>query len=205
MNEVSHPSRQVIAASPVSVLDFTPALEPVIEWVVATCEDRAAPDLDTDTPVDWEAAAGVPLGELDWDIEPVRVVVAPAWDAISEFETLREDESDLEAATTPETVDDTVLDCELDEATTAFDLDPEEVALPTTEEAATTCEEAATTCEEAALVIESVLERVLEKEIVGGLDFVMEGLGRVPDSVSELETLRVITIVPVMKLWTLQW
>jgi len=31
MNEVSHPSRQVIAASPVSVLDFTPALEPVIE------------------------------------------------------------------------------------------------------------------------------------------------------------------------------
>jgi len=203
MNEVSHPSRQVIAASPVSVLDFTPALEPVIEGVVATCEDRAAPDLDTDTPVDWEAPAGVPLGELDWDIEPVRVGVAPAWDAITDFETVREDEGDLEAAATPETVDDTVLDSELDEATTAFDLDPEEV---TTEEAATTCEEAATTCEEAAaFVIESVLERVLEREIVGGLDFVMEGLGRVPDSVSELETLRVITIVPVMKLWTLQW
>jgi len=84
---------------------------------------------------------------------------------------------------------------------------PPEEAATTPEEAATTTEEAATTAEEpateeatAALESEMETESVGEMEGDGKLDFVFVGLGIVPDKVSELETLVVITMVPVMKL-----
>lgn len=44
-----------------------------------------------------------------------------------------------------------------------------------------------------------MLVKEMEREGVGTLLFVFVGLGTVPDSVSELETFVVITIVPVMK------
>jgi len=208
MNAFAHPCRQVIAASPVTVLaTFTWLIE---TEGVAPC-DWATPDLVGDRdPTPAGDSEGVPLAVLDRDLEPVFEGATTWEDATTDVAT------DADGARVP------VGDLDKPKV----EMDPVEVivwvnelleALPTTTwELEAELEEATaaelTTGREAAIEValaglESETESVTEAEmeIDGKLDNEIEGLGWVTDKVSELETLVVITIVPVMKLWTLQW
>jgi len=206
------------------VLVFAPALLAANEGVAAC--DWTEPELVKDCvvfplPETRFDSVGVPLAVLDRDLEAVRVEVSPPLEATTP-------EAATEAPTDPatETTRETELECvrdwekdpveDTDEPPAAWDpvwdTPPEDATATdpvwdTPPEDATAPLEDGTAPPENELETELVSDATLELESEFEVEIDREGLklGIVLDKVSELETLVVRTIVPVIEGWTLQW
>jgi len=227
-NVVWHPCRHAIAAAPVMVLVFAPALLAANEGVAAC--DWTAPELVTDCVVFPLAekkldSVGVPLAVLDRDLEAVSVEVSPPLEATTPLEATipleaTTPEAATDAPTDPETAREIERDWEkvavedTDEPPAAWDwtdplwdTPPEDGTAadpvwdtPPVDGTATPVSELETDPE---LVSDAAIDR--DDEIVFKIESEGLMLGGVIDKVSEAETLVVRTIVPVIKGWTLQW